>query len=248
MIFCHRPEKPFWRFVHPTGVDENLLGYTCAPNAADASYAGALQIEQFIAYGFQTSFLSPNDFTLWWRLEEHDIQWLREYFLRVLEDTLQVWYREGHEWDLPVTDFGDISNDACLNVGNSDEGEDEEVMFRWVPDHLSDEVLAMSLDCAVMASADSKAHGGDPVTIFLAREAMEDKERVRCAIQWARKQNALPEVKGEGHGVPEAWDALGVPLRELPPKVNQLDLFVKRITSCFDFGKWYEGDNSYQSL
>lgn len=229
MILTAQPASPFWQTVPPENVTENLLGYRCAPNAADASYAGALRIEQFIAYGFSTCWLSPDDFALWWRLERNDIQWLREYFLRVLEDVLLLWYDEGSDWELPTTDFGDISNDACLNVGNSDDGEDEEIMLTWRPEYLNDEVLAMSLECTVLASATPGVTGGDDSTIFLAREAIDDRERVRCAIAWARRRNAVPGVSGEEYKIPEAWQALGVELVD-PPDV----------ADCFAFGEWWE--------
>ncbi len=229
MILTAQPSDPFWQTVPPENVTENPLGYACASNAADASYAGARRIEEFIAYGFQTCWLSPDDFSLWWRLEQHDIQWLREYFLRVLEDTLLLWYDEGHEWELPQTDFGDVSNDACLNVGNSDDGEDEEIMLTWRPNYFDDEVLAMSFGCTALASDTPGATGGDDSVIFLDRSAMEDRERVRCAIAWARRRNALPGVSGAGYGVPDAWEALGVKSVDLPD-----------VADCFAFGQWWE--------
>jgi hypothetical protein len=229
MILTAQPSDPFWRVVPLGNVAENLLGYRCAPNHADASYAGARRIEEFIAYGFQTCWLSPDDFSLWWRLERNDIQRLREYFLRVLEDVLLLWYSDGADWELPVSDFGDVSNDACLNVGNSDEGEPEEVMFQWWPEQFSEDVFSMSLGCTVLASDAPGATGGDDSTIFLAREAIEDRARVRCSIQWARKRNALPSVSGEEYKIPEAWQALGVELID-PPDV----------ADCFAFGRWWE--------
>jgi len=229
MLLVAQPSDPFWQVVPSENVIENLLDYRCAPNHADASYAGARRIEEFIAYGFATCWLSPDDFSLWWRLEQHDIQWLRECFLRVLEDVLLLWYDEGHDWELPQADFGDVSNDACLNVGNSDEGEPEELMLQWRPEHFNYEVLAMSFGRTVMASDTPGATGGDDSVIFLAREAIVDRARVRCAIQWARQQNALPGVDGEEYRIPEAWQTLGVELVD-PPNV----------ADCFAFGRWWE--------
>jgi len=229
MILLAQPSDPFWQVVPLDAVTENLLGYRCAPNHADASYAGARRIEQFIAYGFSTCWLSPDDFALWWRLEQHDIQWLRECFLRLLEDVLLLWYGEGDEWELPATDFGDVSNDATLIVGNSDEGESEELMLQWRPEHLDNEVLAMSFGCIVLTSDTPDATGGDDSVIFLDRSAMEDRARVRCAIQWARKRNALPCVDGEEYKIPEAWQALGVELIEPPDAAD-----------CLSFGRWWE--------
>ena len=75
-ILIGRPSSPFWQLTTPGGLVQNQLGYFCAPNAADASYAPAYCIEDFIAYGFLTSWLSPDAFALWWRLEQEDIQWL----------------------------------------------------------------------------------------------------------------------------------------------------------------------------
>jgi hypothetical protein len=219
MIFVHRPQSPFWRTVAPEEITENPLGYRCASNAADAHYAGARRIEEFIAFGFGTCWLSPDDFTLWWRLEVHDICWLREYLLRVLEDTLLLWYSEGDEWELPMIDF-DVSDDACLIVGNADAGEDEEVTFRWWPTVFNEEVLAMSLQCS----------GTEDYTIWLDRKAInQDRTRIRCAIAWARRLNIGPHVMREAEGVNDSWERLRVPFIE-PPTVN----------SCFTFGEWWD--------
>ena len=79
-ILIGRPSEPFWELTPPAGLVPNQLGYSGRPNAADASYAPAQRIEDFIAYGFLMSWLSPDDFALWWRLEVQDIRWLREYF------------------------------------------------------------------------------------------------------------------------------------------------------------------------
>ena len=76
-----------------------------------------------------------NDFALWWRLEKDDIQWLREYFLRCLEMVLLSIYTgavEMPEGDKSYTDFDGGDCDS-LNVGNSNEGEDEEVFLQWLP-------------------------------------------------------------------------------------------------------------------
>jgi hypothetical protein len=228
MIFTHRPRAPFWRFEPPEEVICNQLGYTCAPNHADAHYAGAGRIEDFIAYGFRTSWLSPDDFTLWWRLENHDIGWLREYFLRVLEDTLQAWYEHGHEWEFPTEDFGDIGLQETLNVGDSDDGEDEEVMLGWRPVLLNDEVLCLVFRCDVVASASGVYDPGD-YEVWLDRAAMEDRARVRCAIAWARKRNVCPHVTGEEKGTHDAWERLRLPYIE-PPDVE----------TCGEFTRWWD--------
>jgi len=230
MILTAQPNNPFWQVVPPKVVAENPLGYTCASNAADASYAGAHKIEEFIAYGFRTCWFSPDDFTLWWRLERHDIQWLRENFLRVLEHLLLLWYEDGHEWELPVThfDWGDFGE--TLNVGNSDEGEDEEVMLTWAPCVFDPaEVIGLELAFQVVADPNPHALGGEPLTIWLDPEAIEDRARVRCAIAWARQKNALPGVEGEDQRTAERWKALGVPVIGTPEAAD-----------CFAFGRWWE--------
>jgi hypothetical protein len=235
MILC-QPTEPFWRVAPPEGLTENPLGYACAPNAADASYAGARRIEEFIAYGFATCWFSPDDFTLWWRLERHDIQWLRETFLEVLEHVLLSWWEDGDEWELPVRhfDWGDYG--ATINIGNSDEGEEEEVMLTWAPSVFdarpepdTANVIALDLACQVAASAVPGAHGGEPLTIFLDPCAIQDRARVRCAIAWARQMNALPGVEGEDRRTAERWAALGVPEVE-PPEV----------ADCFAIGDSWE--------
>jgi len=105
-------------------------------------------------------------------LEGEDIQWLREYFLRSLETVLLSIYMgavEMPEGDKPYTEF-DGGDYDCLNVGDSDEGEDEEIALQWFPAQIgADGVLAMDLSCSVVASADRDATGGDPVTSGLAK-------------------------------------------------------------------------------
>ncbi len=211
----------------PSGLVRNQLGYFCASNAADASYAPAHQIEDFIAYGFLMSWLSADDFALWWRLEKDDIQWLREYFLRCLEMVLLSIYTgavEMPEGDKSYTDFDGGDCDS-LNVGNSNEGEDEEVFLQWLPAQIgADGVLAMDLACSVMASEDHQATGGDPVTIWLGKDAYQNRARVRAAIAWARRVNNLDNAGPE----PKAWRKLRVPIASVPANVG----------SCGDFTRW----------
>jgi hypothetical protein len=218
-ILIGRPSLPFWQLTTPSGLVQNQLGYFCAPNAADASYAPAHRIEDFIAYGFLMSWLSPDDFDLWWRLEQEDIQWLREYFLRSLETVLLSIYMgavEMPEGDKPYTEFDGGDYDS-LNVGDSDEGEDEEIALQWFPAQIgADGVLAMDLSCSVVASADRDATGGEPVTIWLGKDAYRNRARVRAAIAWARRVNNLDKAGPE----PKAWRKLRVPLASVPADVG----------------------------
>lgn len=230
MFLAGQPADPFWQVVPPQDVTANPLRYYGAPNAADASYAGARRIEEFLAYGFRTCWFSPDDFALWWRLERHDIQWLRENFLRVLEHLLLSWYEDGHEWEVPVSHFDHGDYGETLNVGNSDEGDAEEVMLTWAPCVFDPgEVIGLDFDCQVVADPDPRATGGDPLTIWLDPEAIQDRARVRSVIAWGRWRNALPGVKGEDRRTAERWKALGVPEVE-PPDAAE----------CFAFGRWWE--------
>jgi hypothetical protein len=228
-ILIGRPRTPFWNVTPPGGLVRNQLGYFCAPNAADASYAPAHRIEDFIAYGFLMSWLSPGDFALWWRLEREDIQWLREYFLRSLETVLLSIYRGSVEMPddgKPYTDFDGGDYDS-LNVGHNDEGEDEEVSLQWFPAQIgADGILAMDLVCSVTASADSNATGGNPVTIWLGKDAYENRARVRAAIAWARRVNNLDKAGPE----PREWRKLKVPIASVPANVS----------SCGEFTRWAE--------
>jgi hypothetical protein len=229
MILYARPEKPFWSVVPPEGEQPNPLGYRCAPNAADASYAGARRIEEFIAYGFRTCWLSPSDFTLWWKIDALDMMRLRENFLAVLEHLLLSWYEEGALEDFPTCNFDNEWGEE-LTFGNSEKGE-AEVTLTWIPsifdlDPDGANVIALDFVCVDMTGQG----GSDPLTIFLDPEVVSDRARVRCAIQWARLRNNLPG-RGISTVADQRWDALGVPKREL----------VELPTTCQDFAYWYEG-------
>lgn len=221
MILMQRPSDPFWQITPPEGVQENPLGYWSAPNAATPDYVATDRIEEFIAYAFAKTWLSPDDFSLWWRMERHDVQWLRAYFLQALEWTLLCLYVHG-EIDT------DHANYDSVVVGNSDAGETEEVMLMWAASKLDvSDNLAFDFICSVLASADPKVSGGDPLTIWLSKEGYEDRRRVRAALTWAWHQHSKGFI--EDVGAFDKWDALGVP---------SCPLFLG--ASCHDFTRWYE--------
>ena len=236
-IIISRAKDSFWKIHHPKGVTENPLVYRCAPNAADASYAGAETIEDFIAYGFKMSWLSPDDFSMWDSLERYDIQWLRESFLRTLEDTLQCLYKGNYELEegKPFTDF-EYNSDNSLNINNSDEGDGEELMLNWMPTMIgTDGCIGFDLVCSVLASKDPKATGGEPITIFLDKEGYKNQARVRAAIAMARLVNNLPigdntELIHEEPSQTKAWwDELKVAVPDFRHGVPK---------TCIEFQRW----------
>lgn len=195
--YFKRPIKPFWQVNPPKGLRPNPLGYSCAPNQADASYAGAETIEEFIAYGFRMCWQSPGDFSLWWKLERYDIQWLRENFLRMLEILLLSFYEEGDKWDLPYSGFDWGEFGESLNIGNSDEGDPHEISITWAPHSWQEDVIVIDMIYEVVADyspgeSPSFPGGNDPLSIFLDPEAIKDKKKVRAAIAHARNVNDLP--------------------------------------------------------
>ncbi len=128
------------------------------------------------------------------------------------------------EGDKPYTEF-DGGDYDCLNVGNSDEGEDEEISLQWFPAQVgADGVLAMDLVCSVLASRDHRATGGDPVTIWLGQDAYRNQARVRAAIAWARQVNNLGNAGPE----PREWRKLRVRTASVPDDVG----------TCGEFTRW----------
>ena len=225
-IFIQQAKKPFWTIRSPKDVTENPLGYYCAPNAADASYAGARTIEDFLAYGFIECWLSPDNFASWDYLERDDIQWLREYFLRTVEDTLLYFYKGKYEIEegKPFTDF-ESDHDNSLTVDDSDE-DDNELCLEWVPRMIgTDGCIAFDLLCS----------GGDTTTIFLDKVAYQNMSRVRSAIAMARQVNNLKIAESEAGLYNESaetalwWEELGVPNYKIDPNIK----------TCDDFDKWW---------
>ncbi len=236
----------FWRVVPPEGVVQNQLGYTCAPNEGLPSYVACHDLAAFVAYGFYCSWLSPDEFSLWELLKKDDIKWLREYFLSCLESII------AHHWDgeiEPGADSGDFENstDCILNVGNKDEGDNDECMVGWNFERRGkDGHYSMILTCS------SDRSFGQEYPIWFEAEALEDKAYVRAVIAHARRINDLKvddNPVGEHHRLSQSYQKFGVPdvypaylqfceSKKLKPSVAHNR--TERVLEEYSFGAWYE--------
>ena len=234
-IIIRRASNPFWDIRPPKEMSSNPLGYSCAPNAADCHYAGAGNIEDFIAFGFQVCWLSPDDFGDWERLERDDIQWLREYFLRTLENSLLLIYTGEIELEpgKPFDQFESSSYNS-LTIGDNDENpKDDETMLFWQTHSIgTDGCICMDFCCHVLAG---EGTDGEPYSIFLDKEGYANKARVRAAIAMARRVNGLMEdcdhgvfkILDEDKWTAGQWDTLGVVKVKIPDKVTDVNTFGK---------------------
>lgn len=209
----------FWNIVSAEGVQANPLGYYCAPNHADPSYASARTIEDFIAFGFTRCWLDESNFSNWHLMERGDVQWLREYFLQSLEFIVTAIYTGD-------VNPGDFQNDDwagfdSLTIGNEEAGEDE-THFTWIPERVDSDSILMVLNTNL----------GDDDAIWLSLDAIRDMRRVRAAIAFAREINGKGQ-QGEGHYVTQAWKKVGVPnvSKKKPTNESFFDLYGKKYGS-----------------
>jgi len=180
-------ENPFWTLVGKEGVERNPLKYYCAPNQATPDYVTSYSVRDFIAYGFVCCWdaVCPAYFAMWNMVQQDDVQWLRHYFLEVLEAAVLAYY-EGKLENGENFDWGDWSQ--SLNIGNSDEGDEEEIRYTWALDRVDDEKLAMVL---AIANCVGTGPAGDDEVIWLAKEALEDRAKVKAAFEEAYAANKL---------------------------------------------------------
>lgn len=183
-----QPENPFWKIqVTPSkaGVCRNPLAGHWAPNAATPDYVATHDIRLFLAYGFIQCYnaVHPDYFTMWNMVQVDDVQWLRGYFLRVVEKVIDAYYKGDLETGRSDFDHGVWGQ--SLNIGNGDEGDDEEVMYTWAPEVVQEDAIGIALYCDVL-----KGEGtGESEVIWLNLEALRDRREVRAAIKEARKAN-----------------------------------------------------------
>ncbi|CAE7314011.1 unnamed protein product, partial [Symbiodinium microadriaticum] len=141
----------------------------------DPTYASEHDIEKFVAYGLlvchydlQEGIFSRHDL-----VDDDHIRELREAFLCCVEDTILYFWTGDVE--IGQTDF-DLGDALSTNVGNSEEGDNEEFMFQWIPHRVTEECFVFDLHCSVLVG---EGTGGEPTTLFLDMEAIQDREKVR---------------------------------------------------------------------
>ena len=193
--------EPFWTLTLPSGVERNPLNYSCAPNQATPDYVAADDIRDFIAYGFLCCFdsIDPDNFTMWNMVQREDVQWLRECFLRVLEKLVLNIYAGIVTPETKETDFDHGQWAESLNIGNADEGDEEELMIQWAPGPCDGHALSLVLSYSLLAG---EGHGGDDEVIWLTFDALKDRAAVKAAIEEARNVNALD---CDGRSLEEEW-------------------------------------------
>lgn len=224
-------ENRFWRVVPPEGVVKNQLGYTCAPNEGCPSYVACDDFAKFVAYGFYCSWLAPDEFSLWELLKKDDIKWLRSYFLDTLEGVIAAIWAGELEAGSTSNDI-EQSPDTILNIGNTEEGDEDECMVHWSFDMISKEgQIALSLNCS------STSAFGQENAIWLETEAIQDKAYVRAVIAHARRVNDLKEKELES-----PITAMQIAYEDVP------DLYPAFLAHCNEFERnetysltaWYE--------
>lgn len=170
-------------------VELNPMGFHCAPNGTDPCYASETNFERFIAFGLLrcVSDLSEKGFSDHAMVDDEHRRGLRESFLAVVEGTLQFLWTG--EFEIGQENFdADMIGDGCgINIGNSDENPDEnESLWSWSPFRIDEDCITFDLSCTAMSGID---HGGDPTTLFLDMEAVENRQNVREVIRKAREIN-----------------------------------------------------------
>lgn len=173
-------------------VERNPLKYHCAPNGAGADYIAETDFRRFIAYGLLRCFtdLSEQGFSDHALVDDEHRRCLREAFLSVVEGTLLFLWNG--EFEIGQSNFDrDQFGEACeVIIGNSDENPGEnETMWSWIPHSIHDDCIVFDLYCSVLAGP---GNGGDPTTLFLSMEAIEDRQAVKAVIDEAREINADP--------------------------------------------------------
>lgn len=173
-------------------VELNPMGFYCAPNATDPSYASETNFERFIAFGLLRCFhdLSERGFSDHALVNDEHRRELREAFLAVVEGTLQFLWTGVFE--IGQGDFDhDTFGDGCeVIIGNSDENSGEnETLWSWSLDRIDEEDIIFVLCCSVLSGP---GNGGDPTVLFLHMEAVQDRQKVREVIRKAREINDCP--------------------------------------------------------
>lgn len=171
---------------------QNPLNFHCRPNECAADVIAETDFERFIAYGFYRCWydLSDDCFMGHRYVTTEDIQALREAFLCVVEGTLLFFWTgefELYQRNFDVEYFGE----ACrVNIGNSDDGDEEEYLFEWYPIFIDPKCITFDLTLAVLHPPG--VPGGDDLVLWLDSAAYADRVHVRQVIQHARHVNAYP--------------------------------------------------------
>jgi hypothetical protein len=177
----------------------NPLGFYCPPNGATPDYIIYHDFKSWLSYGLLSCWLSvdPDDpnancnFPAPWTRE--DVHELRGYFLDLVETVIaRLWKGRAEAGDGYLDN---ISQSVC--VGERDEdgtllGHSDEVLLTWYV-RLDNDSMMFELSCT----------GADPECIWLAYEAVADRQKVLAVLREARATiddkswTVLEELAGE---------------------------------------------------
>lgn len=172
-------------------VQRNPMGFHCPPNAAAADVISECDFRRFIAYGLLRCYddLQEPNFSEHEKVDDDHIRELREAFLAVVEDTLLFLWTGEFEIDQEHFDSAQFGDGTYTMIGNTQEGDDVEIMMQWMPYAIRDDLIIFDMACSVM---EGEGEGGDPTTLFLDMVAVQDRQLVKDTIAEARKLNACP--------------------------------------------------------
>lgn len=196
-------EDPLWKLV--SDEERNPMKSRWAPNEATPDYVASYNIEDFIGYGFICCYecLAPENFTMWNMVQRNDVKWLRAYFLDILEQLILSWY-EG-DIEIGSKDFDHSDWGESLNIGNSDDGDEEEFMITIAPYCVHEDAMAMGFDYSLLVG---EGTGGEDEVIWLAFEALKDRQYVYDTIEKARTINGLVDRAWASDRSKERWAAV----------------------------------------
>lgn len=175
----------------PTQVS-NPMKFWCAPNQATPDYIIYHDFRLFVAYGLMECWLShdgddPNaDCNMARPVTRDDVKELRHYFLDLLETVIvSIWDGDYKPGD------GGIDGDWEHLFIDDEDSDKEETILTWYP-RLDEDSMMFELTCT----------GADSTAIWLAYEAIEDRQEVLKVLTEARKTIAKSGYMGE------VWDKL----------------------------------------
>lgn len=170
-------------------VKRNPMGFHCPPNGTDPCYASEHDFRRFIAFGLLRCYadLEPQCFSEHEKVDDDTVRELRDAFLNVVEGTLQFFWLG--EFEIGQSHFdADMFGDGCT-VMIGEEDDEVQLMLGWSPFAIKEDDIIFDMYCHLLAG---EGTGGDPTTLFLNMEAIQDKAACKAIIEEAHQLNAYP--------------------------------------------------------
>ncbi len=172
-------------------MNPNPLKFHCAPNGTDPFYATEHDFERFVAFGLLASYnhLLGQGCEAFSATEE-DVFWLRQNFLSEVENAIlavpDLLAEEGKEAYQKHSCYYHGVNSEGVRIAMVDKTKWREIYFQWRFHRLDKEdeepsVLLFALDW-----------GEDEFPIWLALDALDDKNKVAAVLAKARLANERP--------------------------------------------------------